>query len=725
MRLGTCASLFSGGGGWEVGAVAAGLRPVWSVELDPEIAAVYARNFHKQVPRHGTKVGSVFDVDPRALERPDVLCVSPPCVPGDIAVVLWDGSEIRADEVCVGDALLTHRGRGRVVTKVWKTRYTGDVCELVVWGDTKKPTRVTANHLVWVRRRGGHRGTLQAPRFVRADEVRAGDYVAFPRVASEPGAAAAFVRARRPTSGVRGTPATKVRAYVKRGKAVAGFDRRASAAEHPGARVFVEPDAHDLWWLVGQYLGDGQARPDRPELGWSVGSSTENLARIQLALEGMGLRWWVTGTATNARVWTSSKHLHAICVAFGRLAHGKRIPEAVYSFERDCLRSLLEGYLDADGSPGKGRHAGRWSATSTSLALLQGLQRIAWQLGWTAGVSVGDGARGCVIEGRAVQAKATWSLRLTKEPGKQSRTKVDDQHVWRSVRRVETTRVEALDVFDFEVGEDHTFCLPGVVVHNCQSHSRARMREGLVPRLDADAGRAVVDFLTALRPSVMLLENVDFYEHHPAFRAICDAARALGYEADAAVLDASEHGVPSSRRRLVARFALGGLPPWPRPRPVATWLDAVRDLLPTFAPSKLAPWQAARVERLAASPQGQRMPGPWLISSNNVSTPAFRAGKVIRVARGADEPAFAVVASYAAMSQTRVLFEDGRVVVVPPRGFARFQSFPDDYELPESDRLATRVLGNAVPPGLSLAMLRPFLAPGGRARTPRQLDLAV
>jgi site-specific DNA-cytosine methylase len=259
----------------------------------------------------------------------------------------------------------------------------------------------------------------------------------------------------------------------------------------------------------------------------------------------------------------------------------------------------------------------------------------------------------------------------------------------------------------------------------CQATSRARMRQGLVPRLDADAGLAVVGFLKALRPGVMLLENVDAYQHHPAFKAICDAARDLGYECDAAVLDAAEFGVPSTRRRLVARFALDGLPAWPKPRAPVSWLDAVRDLLPTFAPSKLAPWQLARVERLAASPQGKRMPGPWLISSNNVSTAAFKAGAVIRVARGADEPAFAVVASYPAMSQTRVLFDDGRVLLVPPRGFARFQSFPDDYELPESDRLATRVLGNAVPPGLSLAMLRPFLAPGGRARTPRQLDLAV
>jgi DNA (cytosine-5)-methyltransferase 1 len=33
-----------------------------------------------------------------------------------------------------------------------------------------------------------------------------------------------------------------------------------------------------------------------------------------------------------------------------------------------------------------------------------------------------------------------------------------------------------------------------------------------------------------------------------------------------------------------------------------------------------------------------------------------------------------------------------------PRALARFQSFPDWYELPERASLACRIIGNAVPP---------------------------
>jgi DNA (cytosine-5)-methyltransferase 1 len=39
-----------------------------------------------------------------------------------------------------------------------------------------------------------------------------------------------------------------------------------------------------------------------------------------------------------------------------------------------------------------------------------------------------------------------------------------------------------------------------------------------------------------------------------------------------------------------------------------------------------------------------------------------------------------------------------RVVKMTPRALARFQSFPDWYELPEHNALACKIIGNAVPP---------------------------
>jgi DNA-cytosine methyltransferase len=70
----TCATLFSGGGLADIGLKAAGLTPLWAVEYDAEIAAVYAAN-------HGDHVivGDVRGVNFATLPAPDLLWASPPC----------------------------------------------------------------------------------------------------------------------------------------------------------------------------------------------------------------------------------------------------------------------------------------------------------------------------------------------------------------------------------------------------------------------------------------------------------------------------------------------------------------------------------------------------------------------------------------------------------------------------------------------------------------------
>ena len=235
------------------------------------------------------------------------------------------------------------------------------------------------------------------------------------------------------------------------------------------------------------------------------------------------------------------------------------------------------------------------------------------------------------------------------------------------------------------------------------------MRGAVCPREDADVGSVVIRFVRAFRPRVVLLENVHAYRRHPTFLDFIAGCKKLGYHTDFEIVDADEHGVPSSRRRLVARASLDPLPPWPAPQRPISWLESVRDIIGTFAPDKLAPWQLARVRRLQQHRDQYPLKYPWLISSNDVASHRFNEGKVVRVARGANEPAFTIASTYKAMSQTRVLYEDGRVTLVTPRGLARFQSFPDEYDLPADAALAVKVVGNAVPTALSRALIESFL----------------
>jgi len=70
----TIATLFTGFGGVDIGAINAGLVPLWGIENRPDVAAVANANLGGHII-----VADVLDVDPHTLERPEVLHASPPC----------------------------------------------------------------------------------------------------------------------------------------------------------------------------------------------------------------------------------------------------------------------------------------------------------------------------------------------------------------------------------------------------------------------------------------------------------------------------------------------------------------------------------------------------------------------------------------------------------------------------------------------------------------------
>ena len=69
----TFASIFSGGGGCELGAIAAGITPIWAIERDPEIAHWH----HVNLPSSPIIVADIAAISPEFLETPDILHASP------------------------------------------------------------------------------------------------------------------------------------------------------------------------------------------------------------------------------------------------------------------------------------------------------------------------------------------------------------------------------------------------------------------------------------------------------------------------------------------------------------------------------------------------------------------------------------------------------------------------------------------------------------------------
>ena len=77
MRYG---DLFTGLGGATIGAIEHGYTPLWGVENDERIAKIASSNFG-----HDIIVKDILDIDPRELEKVDVLHASPPCTNFSVA----------------------------------------------------------------------------------------------------------------------------------------------------------------------------------------------------------------------------------------------------------------------------------------------------------------------------------------------------------------------------------------------------------------------------------------------------------------------------------------------------------------------------------------------------------------------------------------------------------------------------------------------------------------
>ncbi len=79
--------------------------------------------------------------------------------------------------------------------------------------------------------------------------------------------------------------------------------------------------------------------------------------------------------------------------------------------------------------------------------------------------------------------------------------------------------------------------------------------------------------------------------------------------------------------------------------------------------------------------------------------------------RHSQEPAH--TQTNAAKGTSRAWLDAGRIVAMTPRALARFQSFEDTFVLPAGRTLASKVIGNAVPPKLAEAIGRtlPSVAP--------------
>ena len=272
-------------------------------------------------------------------------------------------------------------------------------------------------------------------------------------------------------------------------------------------------------------------------------------------------------------------------------------------------------------------------------------------------------------------------------------------------------------------------------------------------KLDIDMAKKVCEFIEVHQPKYFTLENVYQYRRFHSWWLIADTLNRNGYWHDFTHINAADFGVPQTRKRMIVRAIKDGfIPPLPPAEDWIGWYAAIEDLIPTLPPSKFADWQ---LDKLPEDPQTllinskdagpEARPTPRLAHEPSATVRTdkglFRAflmsgnNKTSAVARRADQPAQTITSARVGgdrafitdsrnnregiggdmtlrdqdepmytlpatsdANRHKAWLSQGRVVSMTTRALARFQSFPDDYILPDKKTLAAKVIGNAVPP---------------------------
>lgn len=242
----------------------------------------------------------------------------------------------------------------------------------------------------------------------------------------------------------------------------------------------------------------------------------------------------------------------------------------------------------------------------------------------------------------------------------------------------------------------------------CKNYSQAKSNHTEV-ELDKETAASTAEFINAVKPKVVTIENVKGYKDSDAMKIITDALDANGYTWDADVYNAADYGGYTNRERLIVRAIRDGKLP-AKPKKMARksgWYEAVADIIPTLTEKKngVAPWMDVRLKADG-------------IDWRNIDKPLYVMGSAY--ADGKIPHAFAdeLLPTLRTKSGDVIVMPDGKVYRAMGRVLARVSGVSDDYKMPFSENLSHTIIGNGIPTQLTEHVIAPLVQNTLRPTTP-------
>ena len=244
----------------------------------------------------------------------------------------------------------------------------------------------------------------------------------------------------------------------------------------------------------------------------------------------------------------------------------------------------------------------------------------------------------------------------------------------------------------------------------CKNYSQAKSNHAEL-ELDKETAASTAEFINAVKPKVVTIENVKGYKDSDAMKTITDALDANGYTWDADVYNAADYGGYTNRERLIVRAVRDGkLPEKPKKMEHKIgWYEAVEDIIPTLTEKKngVAPWMDIRLKADG-------------IDWRNIDKPLYVMGSAY--ADGKIPHAFAdeLLPTLRTKSGDVIVMPDGKVYRAMGRVLARVSGVSDDYKMPFSENLSHTIIGNGIPTQLTEHVIAPLVQNTLRPTSPEE-----
>lgn len=244
----------------------------------------------------------------------------------------------------------------------------------------------------------------------------------------------------------------------------------------------------------------------------------------------------------------------------------------------------------------------------------------------------------------------------------------------------------------------------------CKNYSQAKSNHAEV-ELDKETAASTAEFINAVKPKVVTIENVKGYKDSDAMKTITDALDANGYTWDADVYNAADYGGYTNRERLIVRAVRDGNLPAKTKKMAhkSGWYEAVADIIPTLTEKKngVAPWMDVRLKADG-------------IDWRNIDKPLYVMGSAY--ADGKVPHAFAdeLLPTLRTKSGDVIVMPDGKVYRAMGRVLARVSGVSDDYKMPFSESLSHTIIGNGIPTQLTEHVIAPLVQNTLRPTSPEE-----